>query len=149
MLSTESLEVGELFRHAMRDRYGEAELPARFRAFDTICSATQERQDAVIALLEDEPVNLMIVLGGYNSSNTVNLARICASKVPSFHIAEPEGLLSRDDIRHRAVDTKQELVTRGWLPPDGPVVVGLTSGASTPDNLVGDVIRRLDELTNS
>ncbi len=147
MLSSESLEIGEMFRDAMRDRYGEAELGARFRAFDTICSATQDRQDAVIALLDERPIDLMVVLGGYNSSNTFNLARICAAKVPTFHIADPGGLLSADAIRHKPIEAKQEVTTSGWLPA-GDVTVGLTSGASTPDNQVGDVIRRLDELTN-
>ncbi len=145
MLSSESLEIGEMFRDAMRDRYGEAELGARFRAFDTICSATQDRQDAVIALLDEQRIDLMVVLGGYNSSNTFNLARICAARVPTFHIADPGGLLSADAIRHKPIDAKQEVTTSGWLPA-GDVTVGLTSGASTPDNQVGDVIRRLDEL---
>ncbi|MGH9345979.1 MAG: 4-hydroxy-3-methylbut-2-enyl diphosphate reductase, partial [Vicinamibacterales bacterium] len=77
MLSSESLAIGGMFRAAMRDRYGDAELPARFRAFDTICSATQDRQDAVQALLADQTLDFMIVIGGYNSSNTFNLARIC------------------------------------------------------------------------
>ena len=90
MLSSESLEIGEMFRAAMRDRYGEAELAARFRAFDTICSATQDRQDAVIALLDEQPLDLMLVIGGYNSSNTCNLARICAARLPTYHIAEPD-----------------------------------------------------------
>jgi 4-hydroxy-3-methylbut-2-enyl diphosphate reductase len=147
MLSSESLAIGEMFRAAMRDRYGEAELPVRFRAFDTICSATQDRQDAVIKLLADEPVDLMIVLGGYNSSNTYNLARICAESVPTFHIAEPAALISASEIAHRPVDSKQVVSKFGWLPP-GDVTVGLTSGASTPDNLVGAVIRRLDALAN-
>jgi 4-hydroxy-3-methylbut-2-enyl diphosphate reductase len=148
MLSSESLEVGELFRQAMGDRFGDAALPSRFRAFDTICSATQDRQDAVLALLADQPIDVMVVLGGYNSSNTFNLARICAARVPTFHIADPGGLVSADEVRHKPVDGKQEVVTTGWLPP-GPVTIGLTSGASTPDNLVGDVIRRLDELANA
>jgi 4-hydroxy-3-methylbut-2-enyl diphosphate reductase len=147
MLSSESLAIGELFRQAMRDRYGDAELSSRFRAFDTICSATQDRQDAVIALLAEQPIDLMVVLGGYNSSNTFNLARICAAKVPTFHIADPGGLLSADAIRHKPVGVKEETVTGGWLPP-GAVRIGLTSGASTPDNLMGDVIRRLDGLAN-
>ena len=69
-----------MFREAMRDRYGEAELPTRFRAFDTICSATQERQDAVVDLLGAGSLSLMVVIGGYNSSNTCNLARICADR---------------------------------------------------------------------
>ena len=148
MLSTESLEIGELVRAAMRARHGDAELAQRFRAFDTICSATQDRQDAVLALLADYPVDLMVVLGGYNSSNTFNLARICAERVPTFHIASPDGLVSAAEIRHKPVGTSAETITTGWLPP-GPVTIGLTSGASTPDNLVESVIRRLDELANA
>ena len=74
-----------------------------FRAFDTICSATQERQDAVNTLLDGFPLDLMMVVGGYNSSNTCNLARICAERVPTYHIAEPDGLVSADEIRHSPV----------------------------------------------
>jgi len=147
MLSSESLEIGEMFRAAIRDRYGDAELGPRFRAFDTICSATQDRQDAVIVLLEEQRLDLMIVLGGYNSSNTFNLARICASRLPTFHIADPTALLSAAEILHKPVDASNELTSTHWL-PDGRLTVGLTSGASTPDNLVGAVIRRLDELAN-
>jgi 4-hydroxy-3-methylbut-2-enyl diphosphate reductase len=146
MLSTESLEVGEMFRAAMRERYGEAELTTRFRAFDTICSATQDRQDAIIQLLDEIPVDLMIVIGGYNSSNTCNLARICAARVLTYHVADPSGLLSATEIRHRAVDTRQEVLATGWLPASGPVAVGLTSGASTPDNLVEAVVRKLEQF---
>jgi 4-hydroxy-3-methylbut-2-enyl diphosphate reductase len=146
MLSTESLEVGEMFRAAMRERFGEGELATRFRAFDTICSATQDRQDAIIQLLRDVPVDLMIVIGGYNSSNTCNLARICAAKVPTYHVADPSGLLSAGEIRHRAVDTKHEVLATAWLPASGPVAVGLTSGASTPDNLVEAVVRKLERF---
>jgi 4-hydroxy-3-methylbut-2-enyl diphosphate reductase len=94
MLSSESLEIGEMFRRAVSDRYGVESLDARFRAFDTICSATQDRQDAILALLSAQSLDLMIVLGGYNSSNTCNLARICADKLPTYHIADPEGLVS-------------------------------------------------------
>ena len=147
MLSSESLEIGELFRTAMRDRYGDEELDRRFRAFDTICSATQDRQDAVIALLAEKPLDLMLVLGGYNSSNTFNLARICASRLPTYHVADPTSLLSGDAILHKPIDGRAEMTANAWL-PDGPVTIGLTSGASTPDNLVGAVIRRLDELVN-
>jgi 4-hydroxy-3-methylbut-2-enyl diphosphate reductase len=149
MLSTESLELGERFRRAMADRYGEPALDAHFRAFDTICSATQDRQDAVIAMLAEHPVDVMIVIGGYNSSNTFNLARICAARVPTFHIANPDGLVSPTEIRHKPIDRKDEILSTGWLPVAGPVVVGLTSGASTPDNLVGTAIRRLESLANA
>ena len=147
MLSSESLEIGEMFRAAMRDRYGDIEIPRRFRAFDTICSATQDRQDAVIALLAGHPVDLMIVIGGLNSSNTCNLARICMERVPTYHIADPGGLVSAETIRHRAVGSPTEINTTGWL-PHGSVTIGLTSGASTPDNLVGATIQRLDILAN-
>ena len=147
MLSSESLEIGELFRAAIRDRYGDADVATRFRAFDTICSATQDRQDAVLALLAEQRLDVMIVLGGYNSSNTFNLARICASRLPTFHIADPTSLVSADEILHKPVDGSSETTSPGWLPA-GHVSVGLTSGASTPDNLVGAVIRRLDELAN-
>ena len=85
----------------------------------------------------------MIVIGGYNSSNTCNLARICAQRCPTFHIADPECLVSAAEIRHRPVGAKDETVTDGWLPLAGPVAVGLTSGASTPDNLVGAAVERL------
>jgi 4-hydroxy-3-methylbut-2-en-1-yl diphosphate reductase len=147
MLSSESLEVGQMFRAAILERYGEGELAQRFRAFDTICSATQDRQDAVIALLEEQRLDLMLVLGGHNSSNTYNLARICETAVPTYHVAEPSGLMSADEILHRPVHGAEPVVSTGWLPP-GPLTVGLTAGASTPDTLVGAVIRRLDTLAN-
>ena len=143
MLMSESLGIGEMFRAAMLDRWGATDLPDHYQAFDTICSATQDRQDAVERLLRDHPVDLMIVIGGYNSSNTANLARICAAARPTYHIADPECLLSPDEIRHRPVGAKSETVSHDWLPP-GPVRIGLTSGASTPDNLVGAVIAKLD-----
>ena len=147
MLSSESLEVGEMLRAAMRDRYGDPALAERFRAFDTICSATQDRQDAVKALLSERDVDLMVVIGGLNSSNTCNLARICALQVPTYHIADPGGLLSAVEIRHKPVGKADAVTTREWL-PSGDVTIGLTSGASTPDNLVDAAIRRLDRLAN-
>ncbi len=152
MLMSESLEIGEMFGAAMRERYGAAELEAHFRAFDTICSATQERQDAVEALLASEPVGLMIVVGGYNSSNTCNLARICAARVRTYHISDPACLLSPERIRHRPVGAPStakasEVVTEQWLSPSGPIVLGLTAGASTPNNIVGQVIETLERFT--
>jgi 4-hydroxy-3-methylbut-2-enyl diphosphate reductase len=147
MLSTESLEIGDMIRTAMRDQYGEPNLAGRYQAFDTICSATQDRQDAVVALLREKPVDLMIVIGGYNSSNTANLARICAASRPTFHIADPDCLLSAQEIRHRPVGSKVEVAAASWLPLEGPVSIGLTSGASTPDNLVGAAIAKLTEIS--
>jgi 4-hydroxy-3-methylbut-2-en-1-yl diphosphate reductase len=144
MLMSESLEIGELFRAAMTDRYGESDLSTCFQAFDTICSATQDRQDAIVRLLREETVDLMMVIGGYNSSNTCNLARICAASRPTFHIAHPDCLISADEIRYRPADAKHEEVATGWLPGPGTVSIGLTSGASTPDNLVGATIAKLE-----
>ena len=128
MLSSESLEIGEMFRTAMGNRYGAAQLDSRFKAFDTICSATQDRQDAINDLLRSQTLDLMIVLGGYNSSNTCNLARICADRLPTYHIADPEGLASADEIHHKPAGSKHESVTHEWL-PSGRLVIGLTSGA--------------------
>ena len=148
MLMTESLAVGELIRAAMRDRYGDAGLAQHYQAFDTICSATQDRQDAIVALLRDKPVDLMIVIGGYNSSNTANLARMCDAARPTFHIADPDCLVSADEIRYRPIGAKAEVTVTGWLAADGPLSVGLTSGASTPDNLVGAAIAKLAGFTS-
>ena len=150
MLMSESLRVGEMLRQAMADRYGEASLGSHFRAFDTICSATQERQDAVVQLLDAQPLDLAVVIGGYNSSNTCNLARICADRVRTFHIADLDCLVSGTEIRHRPiglVSTAQvsEQTTRNWL-PGGDLQIGLTAGASTPNNIVGRVIERLEAL---
>jgi 4-hydroxy-3-methylbut-2-enyl diphosphate reductase len=147
MLSSESLQIGNMFQSAMRDRHGEEALSHHFRAFDTICSATQDRQDAVLALLAEQPVDLMVLIGGLNSSNTCNLARICSDRVPTYHIADPDGLISAETIRHKAVGSPAETASSGWLPP-GDVKIGLTSGASTPDNLVGAAIRRLALFAN-
>jgi 4-hydroxy-3-methylbut-2-en-1-yl diphosphate reductase len=143
MLMSESLAIGEMLKAAMVERYTPAELDTHYQAFDTICSATQDRQDAVVALLAEGPPDLMLVIGGYNSSNTCNLARICAARCTTFHIADPDCLESADAIRHRPVGVKSETKTTGWLPSSGPVTVGLTSGASTPDNLVGSAVEKL------
>jgi 4-hydroxy-3-methylbut-2-enyl diphosphate reductase len=150
MLMTESLRIGEMVRAAMVDRYGADEAAVRFRAFDTICSATQERQDAVEELLKSESLDLAIVVGGYNSSNTCNLARICADHVPTFHIANPACLQDDGSIRHRPIGAPStaaiaEVVTGNWL-PSGSVTIGLTAGASTPNSIVGEVIERLERL---
>jgi 4-hydroxy-3-methylbut-2-enyl diphosphate reductase len=149
MLMSESLEIGEMLRSAMLERHGPSQIDAHYQAFDTICSATQDRQDAVVALLESRAVDLMIVIGGYNSSNTCNLARICGQSRPTFHIADPDCLVSGHEIRHRPLGSKTEMTSTGWLPAGGPVTVGLTSGASTPDNLVGAVVAKVAGFAQS
>ena len=154
MLMSESLEIAEMLRQAMAQRYGEAALGGHFRSFDTICSATQERQDAVLALLDETPLDLMIVVGGYNSSNTCNLARICADRVRTFHIADHRSLVSAAEIRHRPIGQpstsgEPEVTSRNWLPAEGTVAVGLTAGASTPNNIVGHVIATLGRFADA
>ena len=144
MLSSESLQVAEIIRRAMADRYGEDDLAAHFRSFDTICSATQDRQDAVRRLLRSG-VGLMLVIGGYNSSNTNHLAELAAAQVPTYHIEDASCLLGRSSIRHKRVGEKSPALGGSWL-PDGPVVVGITAGASTPNNRIGEVIERVMRL---
>lgn len=141
MLMSESLKVQEILRAAMVDRYGDAGLAGRFRAFDTICSATQERQDAVQEMLAAGGLDLMVVIGGYNSSNTQALTRMCAAQLPTYHI-DAAGCIEGPSIRHRPVGGKEEVVVASFL-PDGVVTMGLTAGASTPNNVVGDVVQRL------
>jgi 4-hydroxy-3-methylbut-2-enyl diphosphate reductase len=144
MLMSESLEIQEMLLAAYRDRYSEAELGQRFRAFDTICSATQDRQDAVRRLLDEGGLDLLIVIGGYNSSNTQALTRQSAGSLPTFHI-NGAACISAERIRHRLAASGDEGVTPGWL-PEGPACLGLTAGASTPNNVVGEVIERLVAL---
>jgi len=144
MLSTESMAIAHRVREAMRARYGDEELPARFRSFDTICSATQDRQDAVKALLADPP-HLMIVIGGFNSSNTGHLTEMCAERVPTFHIEEAGHIESGERIVHLPVGSRTPAVAAGWWPA-GATEIGITAGASTPDREIGRVIERLLQI---
>ena len=150
MLMSESLEIAEMIKQAIIDRYGNGELSDHYRSFETICSATQDRQDAIQTLLDEDAFDFVIVIGGYNSSNTKNLARICADRVLTYHIADPSCLKSAVELRHRPSNTPPHLLTEStadsWLPPNGPLSVGVTAGASTPDNIVGQIIDRLTEL---
>jgi 4-hydroxy-3-methylbut-2-en-1-yl diphosphate reductase len=144
MLSGESLAIAQEIGRSMARRYGSETLASHFRSFDTICSATQERQDAVLALL-DEPLDVMVVVGGYNSSNTCHLAALVESRgVRTFHIEDaacidPEG----GSIRYQAIGAKTESRALAWLPSAGRV--GITAGASTPNNKIGETIARICE----
>lgn len=141
MPTRESLAVQEMLREAMRHRHGEAALAERFRAFDTICSATQDRQDAIHALLDAGGLDRMLVVGGYNSSNTQALAALCAPQVPTFHVRDAS-CIQPAAICHRPVGGLTEVTTSDWL-PEGRVTVGLTAGASTPDSVTGEVVERI------
>jgi 4-hydroxy-3-methylbut-2-enyl diphosphate reductase len=149
MLSSESLAIQALLRDAFVQKYGEEETQTRFRSFDTICSATQERQDAVIEQMQSPP-DVMIVIGGYNSSNTTHLAEIGIERsVPTYHIDDAACMVDRNRIRHQPCGTAEEILTEGWWPAKRPLVAGVTSGASTPNNKIGDVFLRLFELNGS
>ncbi len=140
MLAGESLALAEAFRQAIVARYGAEHEAEHFRTFDTICSATQERQDAVVQLMEDPP-DLMLVIGGYNSSNTVHLAALCRRLgVRTFHLADASCVdPAVGTLRHRDPESKTEVVAEaGWL--DGVRSIGVTAGASTPNNKIGEAV---------
>jgi 4-hydroxy-3-methylbut-2-enyl diphosphate reductase len=133
-----------MIRTALLERYGEAELESRFRAFDTICSATQDRQDAVRDLIATGP-DLMVVIGGYNSSNTTHLAALAGRSVPTYHIEDASCFDDRGGVRHKPSGSSAEARTEGWLPA-GPLTIGLTAGASTPNNKIGEVVTAIAAL---
>jgi 4-hydroxy-3-methylbut-2-en-1-yl diphosphate reductase len=148
MLAGESLSIAREVGLSLERRHGGAEgfdLGAHFRSFDTICSATQERQDAVLELMEGEegPPDVMVVIGGYNSSNTNHLAVMCSRYATTYHIADalcidPEGNTIRFKPNGTPLDAP-EVMAEDWL-FDGPITIGLTAGASTPNNKIGEAV---------
>ena len=144
MLRSETEEIQRRLRQAMVDRYGMADLDKHYRMFDTICGATQERQDALIHLLQ-EPLDMMIVVGGYNSSNTSHLAEMSEERMPTFFIRNAGKILSDKAILHFNLHKQEEVLTKNWLPA-GNLYVGITAGASCPNNLIDDTVRRLFNL---
>ena len=147
MLMSETMAVGEELRKALVERYGEAHLAEHFQLFDTICSATQDRQDALFELL-NHPLDVVVIVGGYNSSNTNTLAIIAKERVSrSYHVASGdciEGVVIRHKPPGTPLDSREEVEEKDWL-PDGPVRVGLTAGASTPNSQIGLAIGRILE----
>jgi 4-hydroxy-3-methylbut-2-enyl diphosphate reductase len=144
MLASESLAIAAAVGRSLARRYGEESLAEHFRSFDTICSATQERQDAVLQMMQDPP-GIMIVIGGYNSSNTNHLAQLCREYTTTYHVADATCIVPESGaIRHKPelAPEAPEVLTEQWL-PDGPVTIGLTAGASTPNNKIGETIERI------
>ena len=144
MLRGETEEVQRRFKAVMEKKYGADSIGSHFRFFDTICGATQDRQDALEKMLLTPP-NLLIVIGGYNSSNTSHLAEMGEHKLPTYFIKNAAMMESAAVIRHYNQHIKEEVVTQNWLPA-GNLTVGVTAGASCPNNLIEDTIRRLFEL---
>ncbi len=144
MLKGETEAIGKLFEHTMMRKYGPDQLNQHFLSFNTICDATQERQDAMYKLV-DEPLDLMLVIGGYNSSNTTHLQEIAVEyQIPAYHIDSAERIGPGNRIEHKPL-AQDLVVTENWL-PEGDVIVGVTSGASTPDKVVADAIERIFAL---
>jgi 4-hydroxy-3-methylbut-2-enyl diphosphate reductase len=144
MLANQSLAIGGRIRRAMVEHFGEEHAAEHFRSFGTICSATQERQDAVKEMMQDPP-DIMLVIGGYNSSNTNHLAHMCQEYTTTYHI-EDAGCIELDtgSIRHKpelAADAPETL-DADWL-PEGAFSLGITAGASTPNNKIGEALARV------
>jgi 4-hydroxy-3-methylbut-2-en-1-yl diphosphate reductase len=147
MLKGETEAIGKLFERTMMKKYGPQELNQHFQSFNTICDATQERQDAMFELVK-EKLDLMIVIGGFNSSNTTHLQEISEeNNIPSYHIDRVERIQSEKAIAHRQLNGELQ-ITENWL-PEGEIVVGITSGASTPDIVVEEIIEKIFELKAS
>ena len=148
MLATDSLAIGARIRDAMVEGSGEEYAESHFRSFGTICSATQERQDAIDTMMAEGPPDVMIVMGGYNSSNTDHLAHICRQFTPTYHIEDASCIdLEDGTIRykpHVGSDTPEEK-RENWL-PEGPFDLGLTAGASTPNNKIGEALVRILQI---
>jgi len=140
----ETEEVQRRVEAAIRDRDGAERARESFRFFDTICGATQERQDALKEMMES-PMDLLLVIGGYNSSNTSHLAEMGEEKLPTYFVLNASRLLSDKEIMHYNLHEKREVVASDWL-PSGPVVIGITAGASCPNNLIEETLLRLFEL---
>jgi 4-hydroxy-3-methylbut-2-enyl diphosphate reductase len=144
MLKGETEQIGKLFERTMMQKYGPDQLNEHFQSFNTICDATQERQDAMLELVQHE-LDLMVVIGGFNSSNTTQLQQIAFERgIPSYHIDCVERIKSSDAIEHRQLNGELA-IAQNWLPA-GKIVVGVTSGASTPDKVVEDVIEEIFTL---
>ncbi|MDZ4789580.1 MAG: 4-hydroxy-3-methylbut-2-enyl diphosphate reductase [Blastochloris sp.] len=144
MMRNETEEVQRRIRQAIVDKFSEEKVGEHFRFFDTICGATQERQDALNVMLE-QPMDLLIVVGGYNSSNTAHLAEMGEAKLPTYFIKNCTQMLSPKRIIHFDQHKNEERETENWL-PDGKVVVGVTAGASCPNNVIEETIARIYEF---
>jgi 4-hydroxy-3-methylbut-2-en-1-yl diphosphate reductase len=144
MLRSETEEIQRRLNNAIADRYGAHNVEVHYRSFDTICGATQDRQDSVTRLLL-EPLDMMLVVGGFNSSNTLHLAEISSAKVPCYFIRNAKSILSASAILHFNIKTREEVRTANWL-PNGRVYIGVTAGASCPGSLIEAAIIRLYQL---
>ena len=144
MLKGESLDIQDILRKAFTDRFGEAAANTRFKSFDTICGATQDRQDALRSLLEKH-MDFVLIVGGFNSSNTTHLAEIALGRAPFYHIESADDILSKDEIRGRNPETGKIEINKHWFSEETKNI-GITSGASTPDVTLLAIIQKIQSL---
>ena len=143
MLATETHQIAAELRGALAERYGEASLAEHFAdTSDTLCYATNENQNATYALIE-HGADLAIVVGGYNSSNTSHLVELCGKAMPTYFIQGADEIESAEFIHHYSLSRRRVETTRAWLPAHRPIDVILTCGASCPDAILDEVLKRL------
>ncbi len=151
MLASETQGIADYLRSVVLEHYYTPDGRASERVADTrdtLCYATNDNQNAVTGMLEQD-ADFALVVGGYNSSNTSHLVELCELKLPTYFISDEHCLVSANEIRHFDLHQHKELVTTGYLPPFKPFRVMITSGASCPDALVERVIARLALLTGN
>jgi len=147
MLKSETEAIGKLFERTIIKKYGPTKVNEHFMSFNTICDATQERQDAMLDLVEEE-ISLMLVIGGFNSSNTTHLQEIAIERnIPSYHIDSVARIKDRNHLEHKPLGKDIEIASN-WL-LEGKITVGVTSGASTPDKVVAEIIDKIFELKSA
>jgi len=144
MLKSETEEIQKRLRKAIVDRDGS---DGAFQMFDTICGATQERQDALFEMLR-KPMDLLLVVGGYNSSNTAHLVEIAEPEIPTFFIRGASCITSLEEIVHYDLHHREEKTSdySRLFSDDRPVTVGITAGASCPNNLIEETLVKIFEL---
>ncbi len=142
MLATETEEIAELLKEAMIKKYGEDNLGSHFAdTRDTLCYATYDNQEATYGLLQSH-ADFAIVVGGYNSSNTSHIVELCEEQLPTYFISSAEKIESRFKIYHFDIHRKIEKITNDFIPQTDKVGILLTSGASCPDSVVDEVLKK-------
>ncbi|OGU55673.1 MAG: 4-hydroxy-3-methylbut-2-enyl diphosphate reductase, partial [Ignavibacteria bacterium RBG_13_36_8] len=143
MLASETQAIADLLKETMKKKFGAENLKEHFAdTRDTLCYATNDNQQATLGLLETE-ADLAIVVGGYNSSNTTHLVELLEQKFKTFFISSADKIISKDEIKHFDIHKKEEIITKGFLPPKEKINIAVTSGASCPDAVVDEVFNKI------